>query len=119
MDYTFIERLRGIDRWPVASATVTSVEQLSEGGRGGAWRKVVFSYRAGSEDYCGNFKVDSYSSVYEVAASEAFEIQYDPRKPSRYFCEEARSLHATIHRVMLTFVFVFVVVIIVVNVFHL
>jgi len=47
------------------------------------------------------------------------DIQCDPQKPFRTFCEEARSLHATIHRVMLTFVFVFVVVIIVVNVFHL
>jgi len=80
---------------------------------------VIFTYRAGSEDYSGIFKVDSYSSVYEVAASDTFEIQYDPRKPSRYFCEEARSLYSTIHRVMLAVVFVFIVVIIVVNVFHL
>ena len=118
-DYSLIERLRGIDNWPVTTATVTSVEQLSEGGRGGAWRKVGFTYRIGSEDYGGSLRVDSYSSVYELAVNDAFELQCDPRKPSRYFCEEGRSLFSTIHRVMISVVFVFIVVVIMINVFHL
>lgn len=119
MEYGWIERLRGIDNWPATPATVTFVEQLSEGGRGGAWRKVSFTYRASSEDYSGVLSIDSYSSVYELAVSDTFDIQYDPRKPSRYFCQEARSLRSTIRLVMLSVVFVFVVVIIVINLFHL
>ena len=80
---------------------------------------MVFTYRAGVEGYGGSFKVDSYSSVYELAVDDTFDLQYDPRKPSRYFCEEARSLFSTIHRVMISVVFVFIVVVIVINVFHL
>jgi len=64
-------------------------------------------------------RVDSYSSVYELAVDDTFDLQYDPRKPSRYFCEEARSLHSTVHRVIISAAFLFIVVIIVVNVFHL
>jgi hypothetical protein len=119
MEYGLIERLRGIDGWPQTSAIVTSVEQLSEGGRGGAWREVEFTYRVGSGDYGGGLKVDSYSSVYELAISDVFQIQYNPRNPSRYFCEEARSVYSAIRRVMLSVVFAFVVVIIVINIFHL
>jgi hypothetical protein len=118
VEYSFIERLRGIDKWPVVSATVTSVEQLSEGGRGGAWRRVTFTYRAGSEDFGGSLKVDSYSSVYELAAGDAFDIQYAPSKPSRYFCEEARSPFSTIFRIMFAVVLLFVLLVIAANLFH-
>ncbi|MBS1805025.1 MAG: DUF3592 domain-containing protein [Acidobacteria bacterium] len=119
MEYGWVERLRGIDTWPVASASVTFVWQLSEGGRGGAWRKVEFTYRAGLEIYSGTLKVSSYSSVYELNVGDDFEIQYDPRKPSRYFCEEARSLFSTVRTVVLLFLVAFVAIIIVINIFHL
>lgn len=85
----------------------------------GAWRKIEFTYRVGSESYGGSFKVSSYSSVYELATNDDFDVQYDPRKPSRYFCEEARSLFSTVRLLMLLLLIVFVGVIIIINIFHL
>ena len=119
MAHGWVERVRGIDTWPETSAVVTSVQQLSEGGRGGAWRKIEFTYRVGSESYGGSFRVSSYSSVYELATGDDFEIRYDPTKPSHYFCEEARSLYSTIQRLMLLLVIAFVGVVIIINVLHL
>ena len=116
-EYGWIERLRGVDRWPLVRATVTSVQQTSEGGRGGAWRRVFFTYRFRSEDYGGEFSVDSNSSVYEVATGDSFEIQCNPRKPSRYFCEEAKTLSSTVTRVMLAIVLLIIFFVIAAHLF--
>lgn len=96
MEYGWIERLRGIDEWPFVEAVVVSVRQIKEGNRygDGAWRTVRFRYRCGSQDFNGRFFVDSYSSVYELASGDKFDIQCNPRHPRRYFCEEAKSLFA-------------------------
>lgn len=119
MGYGWIERLRGVDRWPFVQATVTSVDQTSEGGRGGAWRRVFFTYRYRSEDYGGKFSVDSNSSVYEVAAGERFDIQCDPRTPSRYFCAEARTVFSTLVRIMLAIALLITLFLLAAQVFHL
>ena len=118
MEYGWIERLRGVDRWPFVQATVTSVQQTSEGGRGGAWRRVFFTYRCGSADYAGKLSVDSNSSVYELAVGDTFDIQYNPREQSQHFCEEARTLFSTVSRTMLVLVLLFLLFVIAVQVFH-
>lgn len=118
MGYGWIDRLRGVDRWPSVQATVTSVEQTSEGGRGGAWRSVFFTYRYRSEDFEGKLSVDSNSSVYEVAAGDTFDIQCNPRTPSRYFCEEAQTLFSTVMRITLVIVLLVILFVIAAQVFH-
>ena len=118
MGYGWIERLRGVDRWPFVQATVTSVEQTKEGGRGGAWRSVFFTYRYRSEDYGGKFSVDSNSSVYEVGVGETFDIQCDPRKPSQYFSEQAQTLFSTLTRIMLIVVLLVILFVIAAQVFY-
>ena len=101
MDCGWIERPRGIDNWPFVQASVTAVLQASGGRRGGAWRRVFFTCRCGSEDYAGKLSVDSNSSVYELLVGDTFDIQYTLRKPSRHFCQEALTLYSTVRRTML------------------
>ena len=38
---------------------------------------------------CGTLFVDSYCSVYELAAGEHFDVQHNPRGPRQYVCKEA------------------------------
>ncbi|HWG19520.1 MAG TPA: DUF3592 domain-containing protein [Terracidiphilus sp.] len=103
MAHGWFERLRGVDKWPFVPATVISVRQIVRGNRRGvgAWRKISFSYCCGSQDFDGRFFVDSYSSIYEVAAGDTFDIQYNPRIPSQHFCEEAKSLFFTTRVIIL------------------
>jgi hypothetical protein len=114
MGYGLFERLRGVDKWPFVQASVTSVEQVSEGGRSGLSRNIFFTYRCGAEDFDGKFYVDSFSSVYEFDSGDTFDIQCNPRKPAQYFCEEAQSLFKNLRLVICTigiFVAIFAVII--------
>ena len=96
MEYGWIKRLRGIDQWPFVEAIVISVRQIKKGNRygDGAWRMIRFRYRCGSQDFKGSLFVDNYSSVYELAAGDNFDVQCNPRRPRQYFCEEAKSIFA-------------------------
>jgi hypothetical protein len=117
MFYGFIERLRGIDKWPFASAAVTSVEQLSYGGRGGAWRRIIFTFNDGQTDIGGELKVDSNTSTDELAPGDTFDLQFNPKRSSSIYCEEAQSAFRTFGRAI-TFVWlVFMLTVILLHVF--
>lgn len=119
MEYSWIDRMRGVDKWPLADATVTTVEQVSEGGRGGAWRRIFFTYRCGAGDFGGRLSVDSYSSLYEFAVDDVFQIQYNPRRPSQFSCEEAKSLFSNVRLILGLVGVLFVLFVIAVEVFRL
>ena len=86
-------KLRGIDKWPSTSATVTAVEQVGEGGRAGLSRNVFFRYQPpNAEIQSGKLCVDDNSSVYNVGVAETFYIQFNPAHPGRFYCAEAISL---------------------------
>jgi hypothetical protein len=94
MEYGWIDRVRGVDKWPYVDALVMSVRQILRGNRrgDGAWRTISFKYRCGSQDFHGRLFVDSYCSVYELAAGQHFDVQYNPQRPRQYFCGEAKSV---------------------------
>jgi len=102
MEYGWVERMRGIDKWPVADAVAISARQIIKGNRrgDGAWRTICFGYRCEYGDFRGRLFVDSYSSLYELAVGDRFEIQYNPRSPHRYFCQEAKSVFVSLGAVI-------------------
>src|ERR1700722_7745182 len=96
-----IYKWRGIDKWPEATATVTSTEIVSEGGRSGRTMNVFFSYQAANKSIeSGKLFVDDYSSIYGLTEKETFPIQFNPGKPSHFYCKEAKSLSSDIRRVI-------------------
>jgi hypothetical protein len=108
-------KLRGIDKWPEARATVSTTEIVSEGGRSGLTKNIYFSYKpTAAEIQTGEFFVDSYTSVYWLNESDTFDIQYNPDKPSCYYCKEATSLSSDVRLIAVTigilfFIFVLIV----------
>ena len=93
-------RLRSIKSWPSTDATVTSTEVVDAGGRSGLSMNVFFQYNAGLGLESGKLFVDSNSSAYGLTPGETFPIQFNPAKPSSYYCSEAGSLSRTIRRVI-------------------
>jgi hypothetical protein len=91
-------KLRGIDKWPSATATVTSTEIVGTGGRAGRTMNVYFEYSRPSSRETGKLFVDDNSSLYGLTSGEQFSIQFNASRPSTYYCSEAESLSRTIRR---------------------
>ncbi len=88
-----IYKLRGIDKWPETTATVTSIQVVSEGGRSGLTKNIYFNYEPDKTGIqSGKLFVDSNTSVYWLNESDSFDIQYKPKNPGQYYCKEAKSL---------------------------
>jgi hypothetical protein len=93
--------MRGTDKWSTATATVTSTEVVGTGGRSGRTMYIYFDYGTGSSSETGKFLVDDNSSLYGLANGEQFSIQFNPQRPSSYYCSEAKSLSQTIRRAIM------------------
>lgn len=106
---SILYKLRGVEKWPSATATVMSTEEVSSGGRGGRTMNVYFSFTSGAGEHQGKFFVDDNSSLYGLSRGEQFSIRYKPEHPSTYYCEEASSLSQTIRRIMMIVVVTFAV----------
>lgn len=65
----------------------------------------------------GKFFVDDNSSLYGLSEGEQFTIQYSPRKPSSYYCEEASSLSQTIRRTISVVMALFVITVFLIEYF--
>lgn len=91
-------KLRGIDKWPFTTATVSSTEIVGTGGRAGRTMNIYFDYSAGLSRETGKLFVDDNSTLYGLAQGEQFSIQFNPNSPARYYCSEAQSLSQTIRR---------------------
>ena len=98
---SLLYKLRGIENWPSATATVTSTEVVSSGGRSGRTMNVRFRFMTGSGQQEGKFFVDDNSSLYDLSEGEHFMVQYNPANVSDYYCEEASSLSRTIRRIII------------------
>jgi hypothetical protein len=91
-------KLRGIDKWPSATATVASAEIVGTGGRAGRTMNIYFEYSAPSSRETGKLFVDENSSLYGLTPGEQFSVQFNPNSPSTYYCSAAESLSRTIRR---------------------
>jgi uncharacterized protein DUF3592 len=112
-----VYKWRAIDKWPEATATVTSTEIVSEGGRSGRTMNVFFSYPTLNRSIeSGKLFVDDYSSIYGLAENDTFPIQYNANKPSHFYCKEAKSLSSDIRLVFVTIGAIFFIFVILVQV---
>jgi hypothetical protein len=81
-------RLRGRDRWPVATGVVYSVgwrglENQVDSPVG--YYDVVFSYRVNDELYSGRFSDYGMEAEDYLHKDESIEIRYDPANPNRSY----------------------------------
>ncbi len=99
---SIIYRLRGVESWQSATATVTSSEVLSEGGRNGRTMNIFFSYPTSQGSLeSGKLFVDDNSSLYGLSTGETFDLRVNPKRTSQFYCEEASSLSRTIRRTII------------------
>lgn len=95
-----IAKIRGINRWPYAVATVTASELFSVP-RSGDWNRISFYYRpAGAEIQSGTIQVDSLASMHALSKGDTFSLQFDPSRPDRFYCEDAQSATRTFQTIM-------------------
>lgn len=108
-----IARLRGLDKWPTAKATVTQSELVTTP-RAGNWSNFSFYYHPeDSELQSGSLKADSLTSIYSLEVGDIFEIQYDPKHPDRFYCKEVNSSTRTFGTIMAPLVILFFIVLVV------
>ena len=113
-------RLRGIQSWPETQASVIRIDELSRGGRGGDWNRVAFTYKPKAADvHAGDLKVNSYSSLFNIAVGDTFPLQYDPRRPDRFYSEESQTLFSRIHYAILALGMLFAAAVLIINAFRL
>ena len=89
-----IGRWKGTARWPETDATVVSYEVLSDGryDDGPPTAKVTFFYRDATKSLqSGELTIDSLTSLFNLRANDTFQIRFDPRNPSKFYCAEAGS----------------------------
>ena len=99
-----LEKLRGIDRWPETLATVTVYEIVSEGGyeKGPPSARLTFFYRDHDNQLqSGEMIVDSFTSLYNISVGDTFPIQFNPKRASKFYTSEARSLFTSWHLLFL------------------
>jgi hypothetical protein len=106
----------GIEHWPETDATVASREEVFHGGQeGGPTESATFTfyYRdlSGSIQ-SGHLHIDNGSPLYALKKSDTFRIQFNPRRPSKYYCHDAATYHSE-----LTFVFWSLVALVLLSVF--
>ena len=108
-----VARLRGLDKWPKTTATVTASELVTTP-RAGNWNNFSFYYQPdGAEIQSGSLKADSLTSIYSLKVDDTFEIQYDPRHPNRFYCNEVNSSTRTFGTIMVPLVILFFIALIV------
>ncbi|MGA3344561.1 MAG: hypothetical protein ABSC76_06750 [Terracidiphilus sp.] len=81
--------LRKEEKWPLVNAVVERTVNNFGAGDGPLLRSVYFTYHAGGSSQYGWLKVDRSSSLFELKKGAQFEIQFDPKRPQRYYCSKA------------------------------
>ena len=93
-----LTRWYGVNRWPEADAIVASREEVfhhkyEEGPAASA--RITFYYRDLSGSIQGgHLKVDDESHLYNLRQNGAFRIRFDPKHPSRYYCQDAATYYS-------------------------
>jgi hypothetical protein len=100
-------RLRGIDEWPDAEATVVSMEFVpgidGADGKSPDAKKIEFTYRDGSGWIRkGTALAQENTDLFFSNTGESFRVRYNPKKPDRYFVP---GVHSTSDWFVGTFVF--------------
>jgi hypothetical protein len=106
MLHEMLYRIRGVDKWPHATATVISTKMFT--GYRGSSNTILFSYAPGNGDVQkGKIVADDKSTLYEINTSDTFQLQYNPNRPSRFYCEEAKSISTDLRIVIFTVVIIY------------
>jgi hypothetical protein len=104
----WLYRIRGIDRWPKTTATVTSTKIFS--GYRGSSNTILFTYTPGeAPSQTSKLVAEDSTSLFGINPSDTFDLQYDPRNPKRVYCIEAKSATNDLGILILVILVVFVV----------
>jgi len=99
-------KIRGIDKWPHATASVTSTKIFT--GYRGSSNTILFSYVLPDGNIqTGKIVADDNSSLYGINPSETFQLQYEPDRPSHFYCEDAKSVFTDIRIVIVAVVILY------------
>lgn len=81
------KKLRGIDRWPETEAEVTGIFRF-DGRRNRKLAVVSLRYKDENGHYHSpQFRVDSYSPIYNFSMGEITSVRYNPASPDRCWPE--------------------------------
>jgi hypothetical protein len=82
-------KMRGVDKWPETTATVTSVDRTLAKGRSPAHATITFNYRSSDGVMqSGSYYVGDQSSLYDLDEDQSFSVRYNPKHPNHYFSYE-------------------------------
>jgi hypothetical protein len=105
---TFLAKLLPARSWPTTDATVDSCQWLRFhdhlGGVGGHYQ-IKFSYEAGGERNHGEFCYHGTPHIAPYAVGERLRIQYDPRKPRKYYFAGAEKSYEKLEAIVVAGVF--------------
>jgi len=89
MDWNSSERHAGVDKWPEATATVTSIEQPFVGGKYHFLSVVSYTFKDPSGEYwAGNYQMPTSDLPDDVTEGAAITIRYNPQNPRKSWCED-------------------------------
>ena len=85
----WLYKARGIDKWPTATATVTSTKILSSSKARN--NTILFTYTPGeAPSQSGRLVADDSTTLFGINPFDTFDLQYDPHNPKRIYCAEAK-----------------------------
>lgn len=88
----FLYQWRGIATWPSSEATVHTCRFVPDSEIPGYGNyQVSFSYRGGNEVLGKSIGIGGSEKSPPYSSGETFLLQYDPKRPSRYYCATHRS----------------------------
>lgn len=104
--------MRGIEKWPETTATVTSTKIFT--GYRGSSNTIHFSYvpKDGAAQK-GKIVADDNASLYGIGPTDTFQLQYDPSKPSHFYCKEAKSINSDLRIVIVSGILLYFIFLIV------
>jgi len=104
----WLYRVRGIDKWPTTTATVTSTNIFS--GYRGSSNTILFTYTpAGAPSRSGRLVAEDSASLFGINPSDTFDLQYDLKNPKRIYCTESEAANKDLGILIVVGVAVFIV----------
>jgi hypothetical protein len=86
-----IYRWRGIDKWPVAEATVNRCEWFESRRYAPEHYSISFSYLADGEIQQGSYKEYDSEGSQPFKPGETFSLSWNPKRPERYHTGKSTS----------------------------
>jgi hypothetical protein len=89
MELNFLERRRGIDRWPEVTATITNIEQPYNDPKHDFLSLVTYAFKDETGGYFGGtyqMRTSDFSDSFMTGSM--IQIRYNPNNPDKSWCED-------------------------------